>query len=152
MRPRDGWCHFSLSAFEQPRERDRGLGRQRQRPRVDQREHALAREHKAGAAKTVEMGNAGDHNCQPECSATTPPVIGVNETRRKPGSLDHLGEGLRFGKFADRFDEILIGLAVTSHRLADARDHLGTNKVRRVYRCPARRPRKIPGREIGRRS
>ena len=31
-----------------------------------------------------EMGNRSDHNFQPECSATTPPVMAVNETRRKP--------------------------------------------------------------------
>ena len=52
--------------------------------RIDQREHALAREHEAGAGEAEEMGDAADHKRQPECSATTPPVIGVKVARRKP--------------------------------------------------------------------
>ena len=46
---------FGARPLDQPGERDRGLGRQRQRPRVDQREHALAREHEAGARQAGEM-------------------------------------------------------------------------------------------------
>ena len=71
-------------ALDQPRQRNKRLRRQRQRPRIDQREHALACEHETGAGKPSEMGDGGNHNFQPECSATTPAVIGVNETRRKP--------------------------------------------------------------------
>ncbi len=58
--------------------------RHRQAARVDHAEHALAREHVAGARQPDEMSGGGDHNFQPECSATTPPVICRNETRRKP--------------------------------------------------------------------
>ena len=143
---------FRARPFEQPRNARRRPGGHRQEPRVDEREHAFAREHEAGAAETHEMRDACDHNRQPECSATTPPVIGVNETRRKPAASIMRGEGLRLRKFADRFDEILIGFAVAGHRLSDARDHAGRNRVRRARRDPARRPKKIPGREIGRRS
>ena len=77
---------FRRGAFEQAGERDCRLGRQRQGARVDQREHALAREHEAGAREAGEMGEGGDHNFQPECSATTPAVMVVNETRRKPAA------------------------------------------------------------------
>src|SRR6185437_5163914 len=75
---------FSAWPLDQPRQRHRGLGRQRERPRIDQREHALARKHETGARQADEMRYAGNHKRQPECSATTPPVIGVTDTRRKP--------------------------------------------------------------------
>ena len=60
--------------FEQPRDAQRRARRHRHLRRVDHREHALAREHEAGASETREMGDRRDHNFQPECSATTPPV------------------------------------------------------------------------------
>src|SRR6185312_4394942 len=47
--------------LDQPRQRDRALGRQRQRAGVDERQHALAREHETGARKTDEVGEGGDH-------------------------------------------------------------------------------------------
>ena len=75
---------FCGGPLDQAGECDRGLRRQRHRPRIDQREHAFAREHETGAREAGEMGEGGDHNFQPECSATTPAVIVVNETRRKP--------------------------------------------------------------------
>ena len=37
---------------------------------------------------------------------------------------DHGGEGLLLGKAADRFDEILVTLAVARHRLPHAGDHV----------------------------
>ena len=64
----------------------RAARRQRQQRGIDQPEHALAREHEAGARQTREMGDRADHKRQPECSATMPPVIGVNVTRRKPAA------------------------------------------------------------------
>ena len=42
-------------ALDQPRHRNKGAFRQRQRPRVDQREHAFARQHIAGAGQPYEM-------------------------------------------------------------------------------------------------
>ena len=47
--------------LDQPRQRERAARRQRQRRRIDQGEHALAREHEAGARETGEMGERGDH-------------------------------------------------------------------------------------------
>ena len=74
-----------------------------------------------------------DHNRQPECSATTPPVIGVKSARRKPAASIIARKHFRLGKLADRLDQILIGLAVAGDRLADARDHLeGIKLVERV--------------------
>ena len=58
--------------------------RHRHLRRIDQREHALAGEHQARAREPDQVGNAGDHNRQPECSATMPPVSGWNETRPNP--------------------------------------------------------------------
>ena len=72
--------------LDEPRQRERAARRQRQRRRVDQGEHALAREHEAGARETGDMSQAGDHNRQPECSATMPPVMRWNATRRKPAA------------------------------------------------------------------
>ena len=59
---------FGARPFDQAGERDRRLGRQRQRPRIDQREHAFAREHETGARQAGEMGNAGDHNSSPNAA------------------------------------------------------------------------------------
>ena len=52
---------FGARPLDQPGQRDRGLGRQRQGPRIDQREHAFAREHETGARQAGEMGEGGDH-------------------------------------------------------------------------------------------
>ena len=124
---------FGARTLDDARERDGGLRRQRQRPRVDQREHAFAREHETGARQTGEMGDAGDHNFQPECSATTPAVMVRERDAAEARRLDHLGEDRRLGKLADRFDQILVGLAVAGDRFADARDHIvGINVVERA--------------------
>ena len=52
---------FRGGTFDEACQRDCRLGRQRQRARIDQREHALAREHEAGAGETCEMGQRRDH-------------------------------------------------------------------------------------------
>ena len=41
---------------------------------------------KPARAQTREMGDRADHKRQPECSATMPPVMGLNVTRRKPAA------------------------------------------------------------------
>ena len=66
--------------LDQPRKLQRRARRQRQRARIDQRQHAFAGEHEAGARQPGEMGEAEtraacDHSRQPECSATMPPVM-----------------------------------------------------------------------------
>ena len=70
----DDVAHAVARVVEQPRDAQRRARRHRHLRRVDHREHALAREHEAGASETREMGDRRDHNFQPECSATTPPV------------------------------------------------------------------------------
>ena len=98
--------------------------RQRQPRRVDEAEHALAREHEAGVTEAVEMGQPCDHNRQPECSATMPPVMRWNDTRAKPARPHHLGKCLGPRKAADRFHQIAIGLGVAGDRAAERRDHV----------------------------
>src|SRR5262245_25706472 len=47
--------------------------------------------------------------------------------------FDHAGECLRLGKFANRFDKILVRIAITGNGLADARDQLeGIKFVKRI--------------------
>ena len=139
-------------ALDQAGERDRGLRRQRQRPRIDQPEHAFAREHVAGAGQAEEMGNGGDHNFQPECSATTPPVISRNETRRKPACSIIAAKALRLGKFADRLRPDTDRPRGRRSRPGRCAGSPGTNRARRARRGPAHRPRRIPGTGNGRRS
>src|SRR5262249_51834412 len=75
---RGGW------SLEQPRDPERAPRRKWQQHRTDHAEYAGAREHEAGADQAREMADRPDHNRQPECRATIPPVMGVNLTRRKP--------------------------------------------------------------------
>src|SRR5690348_8580353 len=51
------------------------------------------------------------------------------------GRFHHARKRLRLGKFADRLDQILIGLAVAGDRFADARDHL--KRIKLVERVEA---------------
>src|SRR6185312_3980382 len=74
------------AAFDHAAEADRPDDRHRQAARVDEAEHAFAREHEARAREANEMRERRDHNFQPECSATTPPVICRKLTRRKPAA------------------------------------------------------------------
>ena len=57
--PVGGACWSAARSAARARARAR---RQRQRRRIDQREHALAREHEAGAGEAGEMGERGDHS------------------------------------------------------------------------------------------
>ena len=56
-----GWRRPCWPAARSARQRERAARRERQRRRIDQGEHALAREHEAGARETGEMGERGDH-------------------------------------------------------------------------------------------
>ena len=53
-----------------------------------------------------------------------PPLIGVNETRRKPAARSISANFSGSRKFTDRFDQVLIGVAIAGHRFADTRDHV----------------------------
>ena len=70
--------------LDQPGDRYGGARGQRQPRGIDQREHALARADESRVTETGEVDQAGNHNRQPECSATMPPVMRWNATRRKP--------------------------------------------------------------------
>ena len=72
--------------LDQARRTDRQARRNRQSRGIDQREHALAREHVSGAAETGEVRQTRDHNRQPECRATMPALMRWNDTRRKPAA------------------------------------------------------------------
>ena len=58
----------SCEAHSRPR-------RRRQQRDVDAREYALAREDETGVGKADELGRTCNHNRQPECSATMPPLM-----------------------------------------------------------------------------
>jgi hypothetical protein len=78
--------------LDHPRQPQHGSRRQRQRRRIDQRQHAFARQDKTRAGKAEEMGEGVEHRIsrdrdysrQPECSATMPPVSGQWRTRANP--------------------------------------------------------------------
>ncbi len=100
---------------------------------VDEREHALAREHESGVREADEMGEACDHKRQPECSATMPPVMRWNETRRKPAARIISANAVRPRKAADRFDQVAIGLGVLGDGAAERGDDVeGVEIVERV--------------------
>jgi hypothetical protein len=61
--------------FQQARNRECRACRQGQRCRVDQRQDPFARENKSGAGQAGKMAESSDHKRQPECIATTPPLI-----------------------------------------------------------------------------
>ncbi len=56
----------------EPQAQPRG---RRQRGRINQTQHAFAREHEAGPCQTEEMRRRRNHKRQPECNATMPPLI-----------------------------------------------------------------------------
>ena len=56
---------------------------------------------------------------QPECSATTPPVIVSNETRRRPAARIISAKTFGFGNLRIELDQIAIGLGVARHGAAD---------------------------------
>jgi hypothetical protein len=76
--------HAARRPLDQPRCTHCRARRQRQPRRVDQGEYALACEYEAGTAEARQVGGGCDHNRQPECSATIPPLMRWNETRAKP--------------------------------------------------------------------
>ena len=79
------------------------------------------------------MRGGSDHNRQPECSATTPPVIGVNDTRRKPAASIIVAKAFGLGNFRIELDQILVSLAVAGHGLSNARNHLeGIKLIERI--------------------
>ena len=81
--PRTG---FGAGALDQPRDAKRELPGRRHQARIDDAEHALAREHETGADQPRGVGYGRDHRRQPECSATMPPERLCQDTREKPAA------------------------------------------------------------------
>ena len=70
------------------------------------------------------MGERCDHNRQPECSATMPPVMRWNDTRAKPAARIMSANASGPRKAADRFHQIAVGLCVAGDGAAERRDHV----------------------------
>ena len=81
--PRTG---FGAGPLDDPRQFERELSRRRHQARIDDAEHAFAREHETGADQPRDVGRRRDHKRQPECSATIPPERLSHFTREKPAA------------------------------------------------------------------
>ena len=101
----------------------------RHQARIDDAEHAFAREHETGANQPRDVGRRRDHKRQPECSATMPPERLSHFTREKPAARIISAKALGLRKFPDRFDEVLIGFGVAGDGAAERRDHLEREEV-----------------------
>src|SRR4029079_12298796 len=78
-------CGYAAGrTLDPPRHAEGRACRQRQPRRLDETEHAFARKYETGVTEAVEVSQSRDHNRQPECSATMPPVMRRNDTRAKP--------------------------------------------------------------------
>src|SRR5581483_10224348 len=101
-KPLQGGCdtpeeHIAARAFDHAPELQRELCRRRKRRRVDDPEHALAREHQGRARQPCDMNDRSDHKRQPECSVTMPADIVSNETREKPAARIMSAKAVGFG-------------------------------------------------------
>ena len=61
--------------LDQPHDANERTRRRRHDRGIDRAEYAFAGENKAGATKAEKIRGSGDHKRQPECNATTPPVM-----------------------------------------------------------------------------
>ena len=86
QRARQPRTRFGAGAFDQPRQPQRQLPGRRHQARIDDAEHALAREHVSGADEARDVGRRRNHKRQPECSATIPPERLSHFTREKPAA------------------------------------------------------------------
>ena len=109
--------------FDQPRQPQAAAAPAAARRRIDQAEHAFAREHEAGAAEADEMGGRGDHNRQPRMQRHDAAGERLIATpARKPAARIMSAKACGLREAADRFDQIAIGLGVAGHRAAERRD------------------------------
>ena len=86
QRARQTRAGFGAGALDQPRQTQRELAGRRHQARIDDAEHALAREHESGADQSRDVGRRRNHKRQPECSATIPPVRLSHFTRENPAA------------------------------------------------------------------
>jgi hypothetical protein len=89
-------CALAARPLDQPRTAHGRPRRQRQFVRVDERQHALAREHHAGAAETDGMGNGGDHEDACRAGGRIPPLKGEGGRARsaRPGGVHATNAGV----------------------------------------------------------
>ncbi len=70
------------------------------RGRVSTRANTPSRANtKPARVESEQMGRGSDHKRQPECNATTPPVMGVNDARRNPAASIIWAKAFGFGNF-----------------------------------------------------
>ena len=86
QRARQPRAGFGAGPFDQPRQPQRELSGRRHQARIDDAEHAFAREHESGAGEPRDVGRRRNHKRQPECNATMPPERLCHFTREKPAS------------------------------------------------------------------
>ena len=99
QRARQTRAGFGAGAFDQPRQPQRELSGRRHQARIDDAEHAFAREHVSGADEPRDVGRRRNHKRQPECNATMPPERLSHFTREKPASRIISANALGRGNF-----------------------------------------------------
>ena len=99
QRARQPRAGFGAGPLDDPRQPQRELAGRRHQARVDDAEHAFAREHVSGANKPRDVGRRRNHKRQPECSATMPPERISHFTREKPAARIISAKALGLGNF-----------------------------------------------------
>ena len=99
QRARQPRAGFGAGPFDQPRQPQRELSGRRHQTRIDDAEHAFAREHVSGADQPRDVGRRRNHKRQPECNATMPPERLSHFTREKPASRIISANALGRGNF-----------------------------------------------------
>ena len=99
QRARQPRAGFGAGPFDQPRQPQRELPGRRHQARIDDAEHAFAREHVSGADEPRDVGRRRNHKRQPECSATMPPERLSHFTREKPAARIISANALGLGNF-----------------------------------------------------
>ncbi len=99
QRARQPRAGFGAGPLDQPRQPQRELPGRRHQTRIDDAEHAFAREHVSGADQPRDVGRRRNHKRQPECNATMPPDRLSHFTREKPASRIISANALGLGNF-----------------------------------------------------
>ena len=87
QRARQPRAGLGAGPLDQPRQLQQQLPGWRHQDRIDDAEHAFAREHVGGAGKARDVGRRRNHKRQPECSATMPPERLCHFARAKPAAV-----------------------------------------------------------------
>src|SRR5262249_16920027 len=76
----------ALRPLDEACDAERSAARHRQRPRIDEAEHALACEYETRTPEPSQVKNRRDHKRQPEGRATMPPLMIRSDTRPNPAA------------------------------------------------------------------